>query len=464
MAELKLYNTLTRKKEVFKPLKNKQAAVYSCGPTVYWYQHIGNLRTYIFNDLLKRVLLYNGYNVKHIINVTDVGHLTSDGDTGEDKMELATKKEHKTAQEIAQHYFSVFLSDLKKLNIISPDKWPRATAHIKEQISLIKKLEEKGFTYRTSDGIYFDTSKLRDYGKLAKLKVSGLKAGKRISLGEKRNKTDFALWKFSNPPGVRQQEWKSPWGVGFPGWHIECSAMSMKYLGEHFDIHTGGEDHIPIHHTNEIAQSEAATGKKFVNYWLHGAFLVDKEGKKISKSTGGLYTLSELENLGYSPNSFRYFCLQTNYRKPLAFSLENLDASKSAFEKTKRKIIELKKQKHKGSDETKKYENEFLEAINDDLNIPLALQIFLKALDDPNLDTKKKIETLKKFDSVLGLGIKDFKEEKTEIPQEAKELLKKRESLRKEKKFAEADIIRNKIKTLGYEIEDTPDGPLLRKI
>jgi len=276
---LKLYNTLTRKKEVFKPIKKGQVGMYSCGPTVYWYQHIGNLRTYIFSDILKRVLQYNGYKVKHVMNVTDVGHLTSDADTGEDKVELAAKKEHKTAKEITNYYWKIFRKDLKKLNIIEPNTWAKATDHIKEQIGLIKKLEKKGFTYKTSDGIYFDTSKFPNYGKLARLKKEGLKAGARIKLGEKKNVTDFALWKFSEKPGVRQQEWDSPWGIGFPGWHIECSAMSMKYLGEHFDIHTGGEDHIPVHHTNEIAQSEAATGKKFVNYWLHGAFLTFKGEK-----------------------------------------------------------------------------------------------------------------------------------------------------------------------------------------
>lgn len=276
---IKLYNTLTKKIEIFKPIKPKQVSMYTCGPTVYWYQHIGNIRTYIFADILKRTLIQAGYKVEQIINITDVGHLTSDADTGEDKMEKAAEKENKSAQEIANHYFSVFHEDTKKLNILEPSKWTKATEHIKEQIELIKKLEKKGFTYKTSDGIYFDTIKLKDYGKIANLKIEKLKAGKRISIGEKKNKTDFALWKFSPKDQQRQQEWESPWGTGFPGWHIECSAMSIKYLGKHFDIHTGGQDHIPIHHTNEIAQSEAATGKKFVNYWLHGAFLL-YNGKK----------------------------------------------------------------------------------------------------------------------------------------------------------------------------------------
>ena len=258
---LKLRNTLTRKKENFKPINPPNVGLYSCGPTVYWYQHIGNLRTYIFSDILKRVLQYNNYKVKHVMNVTDVGHLTSDADTGEDKIEKAAEKERKTAQEIAGHYLKVFKQDLKKLNISEPDIWCKATEHIKEQIELIKILEKKGCTYKTSDGIYFNTSKFKDYGKLSKKKVEGLKAGKRISVKEKKHKTDFALWKFSEEQGKRQQEWNSPWGVGFPGWHIECSAMSSKYLGEQFDIHVGGEDHISVHHENEIAQSESAFGK-----------------------------------------------------------------------------------------------------------------------------------------------------------------------------------------------------------
>src|SRR3989304_3917189 len=295
---IKLYNTLTRKKEVFKPLKKGQVGVYTCGPTVYWYQHIGNLRTYIFADILKRVFLYNNYKVKHIINVTDVGHLTSDADTGEDKIEGAAKREGKTAREIADYYLRIFQEDFKKLNILEPNSWPKATEHIKEQIELIKKLEEKGFTYRTNDGIYFNTGKLRDYGKLARLKKQGIQAGKRVSLGEKRNNTDFALWKFSETRGFRQQEWDSPWGIGFPGWHIECSAMSMKYLGERFDIHTGGQDHVQIHHTNEIAQSEAATGKKFVRYWLHGAWLV------VGKSSKEAEDIDEERRMGKSEGNF----------------------------------------------------------------------------------------------------------------------------------------------------------------
>ena len=462
--EINLYNTLTRRKEVFKPIKKGHVGMYSCGPTVYWYQHIGNLRAYLFSDILKRVLLYNDFKVNQIINVTDVGHLTSDADEGEDKMEIAARKEGRSAKEIANYYLKIFQSDFKKLNIINPNKWVKATEHIKEQIALIQKLEKKGFTYKTNDGIYFDTSKFKNYSKLALLKVEGLKAGKRIAVGEKKNKTDFVLWKFSSSLGKRQQEWDSPWGVGFPGWHIECSAMSMKYLGEHFDIHTGGEDHVPIHHTNEIAQSESATGEKFVNYWVHGAFLLDAGGKKVSKSTGGLYTVTELEELGYNPLHYRYLCLQTHYRKQLRFSLEALDSAKNAYEKIKRKIIELRKEKHKGVDNTREYSGQFLEAVNDDLSMPRALEVFWKVLEDSNMDTTKRLKLLEKLDSVLGLGIKDIKENKPEVSEEVVRLVGAREEARKNKMFAEADILRERIRERGFAVEDTDSGSKLQKI
>ncbi|MDO8459639.1 MAG: cysteine--tRNA ligase [Nanoarchaeota archaeon] len=463
MVELKLFNTLSRKKEVFKPIKKGEVGMYSCGPTVYWYQHIGNLRAYVFADIVKRVLIYNEYKVKHIVNITDVGHLTSDADEGEDKMEKAAKREGKKASEIADFYFGVFSEDLKKLDILPPTKWVKATEHIKEQIELIKRLEEKGYTYRTSDGIYFDSSKFKDYGKLAKLNIKGLEGGRRVALGEKKNPTDFALWKFSEEPGKRQQEWSSPWAVGFPGWHIECSAMSMKHLGEHFDIHTGGEDHIPVHHTNEIAQSEAATGKKFVNYWLHEAFLLFK-GEKVSKSKGGLYTISELVDIGYNPLAYRYLCLLTHYRKPLNFSLETLDAAKSAYERLERKIIELRKEERKGKDLSEKYDKSFIEALNDDLNTPKALQVMWKMLDDFDFEPEKKVCLLEKFDSVLGLGIEKIHEKKLEIPKDIQDLIDKRELLRKQKKWVEADIEREKIKKKGYIIEDKPEGLRIEKI
>jgi len=452
---LKLYNTLSRKKEEFKPIKKGEVGMYTCGPTVYWYQHIGNLRSYIFSDILKRVLLWNGYKVKQVMNVTDVGHLTSDADIGEDKMEKAAKKEGKSAWQIAEFYWKIFREDFKKLNITEPDIWCKATEHIPEQIALIQKLEKKGYTYKTSDGIYFNTSKLKDYGKLARLKIKGLEAGKRIALGEKKNKTDFALWKFSEEKGKRQQEWDSPWRIGFPGWHIECSAMSMKYLGEHFDIHTGGEDHIPIHHTNEIAQSEAATGKKFVNYWLHGAFLTFK-GEKVSKSKGGLYTISELEEKGFSPLAYRYFTFTAHYKTPLNFSLENLKQAQQAYKRLKNIVSEIKDDKQINQ----KYLDKFEFVINNDLDMPSALVVLWELVRDKK--AKGKYRTIEKIDEVLGLDL--LKKEKEEVPKAIQELAKQREKARKETNFELADKLREEIKKKGWIVEDTEKGSKVKKI
>ena len=455
-----LFNTLSGKKEPFKPIKTGKVSIYSCGPTVYAEQHIGNMRSMLLADLLIRMFEYNKYKVNHIINYTDVGHLTSDRDEGEDKIELAAKKEHLTAKAITQKYIDLFEKDIKKLNI-ELGKRVRATDTIKEQIELIKKLEKKDYTYKTSEGIYFNTGRFKSYGQLAGFGEAEIKAGVRIAKGGKKHNTDFALWKFSGEE-KRLQEWDSPWGRGFPGWHIECSAMSMKYLGKHFDIHTGGQDLSQVHHNNEIAQSECATGKKFVNCWMHGGFLM-YGGEKVSKSKGGLYTVSELESLNYDPLHYRYLCLLTHYKKPLNFSIENLEAAKNAYERLKRKIIEIKKETHKGSDLTKQYESAFLEAINDDLNIPKAMQVLWEAVDNFDFNTKKKIKLLEKFDSVLGLNIKSFKEQKIVIPEKVQTLVDQRESLRAQKKWAEADVIRERIHSLGFTIKDTPKGPELEK-
>jgi len=456
---LKLFNTLTRKKEVFKPIKNKTAGVYTCGPTVYWYQHTGNLRSYIFSDILKRVLLYDGYKVKHVMNVTDVGHLTSDADEGEDKIEKAAQKEHKNAKEIAEYYLKIFKEDFKKLNIIEPNVWSKATEHIAEQIELIKKLEKNGFTYKTSDGIYFDTSKMKDYGKMANLKNQKLEAGKRIDLGEKKNITDFALWKFSpstdSGQAKRQQEWNSPWGIGFPGWHIECSAMSMKHLGEHFDIHTGGIDHIPVHHTNEIAQNEGATGHKVVNLWIHGEFLTSA-GEKISKSKGGLFTLSELEEKGFNPMAFRYLMFTAHYRTPLNFSLQALQEAQNGYERLNNIISEIKDDKKIN----KKYLEEFEKAIDNDLDMPKALSVLWKMLRDQK--AIGKIKTIAEMDKVFGLDL--LKKEELKIPQEVEKLINERETARKNKDFKKSDELRDKIKELGYLVEDTIEGQKIKKI
>jgi len=455
---LKLYNALTKNIDSFKPISDKKVGIYSCGPTVYWYQHIGNLRTYVFSDILRRVLDYDGYQIKQVMNITDVGHLTSDADTGEDKMEKAAAKEGKTAKEISGYYWKIFRDDLKKLNIEEPDVWARATEHIKEQINLIKKLEDKGYTYKTSDGIYFDTSKFEKYTQFARLDLMGMEAGKRTEMREKKNPTDFALWKFSPSAGSgqakRQQEWKSPWGIGFPGWHIECSAMSMKYLGNHFDIHTGGEDHIPVHHTNEIAQSEAATGEKFVNYWLHGAFLTFK-GEKVSKSKGGLYTISELEGKGFRPLAYRYMCLTAHYRSPLDFSLENLEGAQNSYLRLKNIVADTKDDKKINEDYLKWFEA----AINDDLDMPKALSILWNLVRDKQ--AHGKIKTIKEMDKILGLDL--LLKEKVTVPTEIKNLAKERQKARKEKDFKKADQLRKEIESNGYAVEDTPAGPKISK-
>jgi cysteinyl-tRNA synthetase len=455
---LRLFNTLGRKKQVFKPIKEGEVSFYSCGPTVYWYQTIGNLRTYIFNDILKKVLEYNNLKVKHVMNVTDVGHLTSDADSGEDKMEKAAAREGKKAEDIANHYWQVFRDDFKKLNISEPSIWCKATEHIDEQIELIKKLEEKGFTYRTGDGIYFDTSKLKDYGKLALLDAENLKAGARVDLADKKNKTDFALWKFSEEPGKRQQEWQSPWGLGFPGWHIECSAMSAKYLGIPFDIHTGGIDHIPVHHTNEIAQSEAASGKKFVNYWLHGAFLTFK-GEKVSKSKGGLYTISELQELGYKPLDYRFMCLLTHYRSSLDFTLENLGAAKNGLEGLKNKIANIIPSAP--GNEGEKYLAEFEKAVDDDLNMPGAIQALQKLLKDEKVSGKAKLELIQKMDKVFSLDL--LKKERVIVPEEVQKLAEDRWQAKKRKDFKLADELRIKITQMGFVIADSPEGYEIKK-
>jgi cysteinyl-tRNA synthetase len=457
MQKLYLYNTLGRKKQEFKPLdpKGKEVKFYGCGPTVYWYPHIGNARRMVFEDILYRTLVYNGFKVKHIMNITDVGHLTSDADEGEDKVEKAAAKEGKTAKEITHHYYNAFLEDVKKLNIIEPDKFTWATEHIKEQIELVKTLEKKGFIYKTSDGIYFDTSKLKEYGKLALLDVEGLKAGKRIDVGEKKNKTDFALWKFSIAGEKRQQEWDSPWGVGYPGWHIECSAMSSKYLGKQFDIHTGGIDNMNPHHINEIAQSETAFGvHPWVKYWLHNEHLNLKEGK-MAKSSGSIVRVKDLEEKGYPSLVFRYFLLTSHYRKRTAFDFKLMDASKQAYIRLKNLISELKEDKK----ENKSYLKSFNEAINDDLNTPLALQILWKLVKDPK--AKGKIATIKEMDKVLGLDL--LKKEKLEIPINIQDLANQREDARKHKEWKIADKLRDEIEDLGYIIKDRPEGPRIEK-
>ncbi|RJO59100.1 cysteine--tRNA ligase [Candidatus Parcubacteria bacterium] len=453
---LKLFNTLSRKIEEFQPIRPPKVGFYACGPTVYDRAHIGNLRAYIFEDILRRTLIHNGCQVKLVMNITDVGHLTSDADEGEDKLEKGAKRENSSVFEIAEKYTQLFKQDLKALNIAEPDVWLKATDHIPEQIELIKKLEAKGFTYKTSDGIYYDTSKFPHYGDLAKLNVKGQKEGARVEVNqEKRNPTDFALWKFSPQGQKRQMEWESPWGVGFPGWHIECSAMSMKALGESFDIHTGGVDHIPVHHTNEIAQSEGATGRRFVKYWLHNEFLLVDSGK-MAKSAGNFFTLDDLQEKGFSPLNYRYFVLGAHYRSKLNFTLEGLKASQNAHEELVNRLANMPSEAKIGCAD---FENNFFEAINNDLNTPQGLAVMWEMLKSDNPDSAKKASLLK-MDEILGLGL--AKVNPIKIPKEIKELVEKREVARKNKDFKLSDEIRNRIVEKGFQVEDTEGGPLVR--
>ncbi len=465
MATLKLFNTLGRRKEEFQPLKDNEVRIYTCGPTVYDYAHIGNLRTYIFEDILRRVLEYNGYKVKHVMNITDVGHLTSDADEGEDKVEASARRAGKNAWEIAEFYTQAFFRDTERLNILRPHIVPKATEHIADQIALIKKLEEKGYTYRTSDGIYFDVSKFPRYGELAGQDLAEKKAGARVEVNpEKRNPADFALWKFSPKDKKRQMEWESPWGVGFPGWHIECSAMSTKYLGQPFDIHCGGVDHIYTHHPNEIAQSEAAEGVKMANFWLHGEFMT-VEGRRMGKSEGNAYLLDDLIKRGYDPLAFRYLCLNTHYRVQLNFTWQALEGAQTALERLREHV---RNARSLGGDPAQgkippDVHREFLEAINDDLNIPQALGVvwdFVRSHQNPS----DKLATLFDFDRVFGLKLSEVRaEEPIEVPPEVRELLTQREAARKAKNFTEADALRAKIAQLGYEVIDTPQGPKVRR-
>jgi len=450
---LKFYNTLTRHKEEFAPLKKGLVSMYHCGPTVYDYAHIGNLRSYVFADTLRRTLEYDNLKVKQVINITDVGHLTSDEDEGEDKVEQAAREKKKTVKEIIEHYTSSFLDDLKRLNVkTSGTLFPRASKHIAEQIELIKALEEKGFTYKTSDGVYFDTSKFKTYGQLGKLDLTHLKA--RVAENpEKRNPVDFALWKFSKPEDKRQQEWPSPWGVGFPGWHIECSAMSMKYLGETFDIHTGGIDHISVHHTNEIAQSESATGKLFVRLWLHSEF-VTVSGQKMAKSEGNLITLNDIIKKGFNPLAYRYWLLTAHYRTPVNFTWEALEGAQTALDKLYEHYRGLEEAKGAVAGE---YQQQFKKFVNDDLDTPQAIALLWQFVKDENINLASKKATILDFDRVLGLNFEGIKKEP--ISREILQLVEEREQARKNEDWTKADKLRKEIKKLGYKIEDTPKGP-----
>jgi len=450
---MQLYNSLTKKVEEFKPLNPDVVTMYTCGPTVYDYQHIGNFRTFMSSDFVHRVLKYNGYKVKFIMNITDVGHLTGDNlgdaDLGEDRLELAADREGKSAKEIAEFYTQDFMKSYDKLNILRPEKFTRASDYIKEMLALIKTLEAKGFTYRTSDGIYFDTSKVGDYGKLAGTKVDLVEEGARFEPNpEKKNPTDFSLWRFSPDSKIRWQEWDSPWGRGFPGWHIECSAMAIEELGPTIDIHMGGEDHKMIHHPNEMVQSECVTGKPFVDYWMHTAFL-KVDGGRMGKSVGNAYILDDLETKGFTAFDLRYFYTLAHYRTKLNFTWEALQASASAL----KKLYDMVESYQEDPEATisPEYLNKFEAAIGDDVNIPQAVAVMWDMLKS-DIPEGSKLKTLEKFDEVLGLNIVDHIG--YEVPADIENLAKLRWEYRKNGIWDKADVIRKQIEAQGFVIED----------
>jgi cysteinyl-tRNA synthetase len=461
-----LFNTLSRRIEKFEPLQPGQAGVYCCGPTVYDYQHIGNLRTYIFEDILVRTLRFAGYRVKHVMNVTDVGHLVSDADQGEDKMALAMRREKKKSAEIAEFYTAKFFEDCVKLDIIRPAVVCKATEHIPEMIALIQRIEKNGLCYISNGNVYFDVGKFPNYGQLARIDLEKLQAGARIDVdANKKSPFDFALWLTKSKFENQELMWDSPWGLGYPGWHIECSAMSMKYLGESFDIHCGGIDHIPVHHTNEIAQSEAATGRQWVKYWVHGEFMV-VNAEKMSKSKGGFLIVDNFKERGIEPMSYRYMCLSSHYRSQLNFTWEILQNAQSGLQKFKSSVLAVKAQAGKSEPAlpaNRSYLDQFSAAVCDDLNMPKALASVSAVLADKNLPAQEKLGLLYNFDEVLGLNMPSWSEEKVEVPDEVRALTEQRETARREKNWAEADRLRKMIEERGFSLKDSAGGPTVIK-
>lgn len=458
---IRIYNTATRQIEEFTPPPPHLVTMYHCGPTVYNFAHIGNLRAFIFADILRRTFEYHGYTARQIMNITDVGHLVSDSDEGEDKMEKGARREGKTAREIADLYEAAFHGDLALLNILPAHVYPRATAHIPEQIALIATLEKKGYTYRTSDGLYFDTARFPEYGSMARLDLEGQREGARVDVNnEKRNPSDFALWKFSPRDGEqREQEWDSPWGIGFPGWHLECSAMAMHYLGETLDIHTGGIDHIPVHHTNEIAQSECATGKPFARFWMHSAFM-NVDGQKMSKSLGNTYTLAELTQRGITPLGFRYWLLTASYRTQINFTWETLQGAENAYAKLRENTSALPDGGIADSDEIALVRH----ALANDLHTPWMIAYAWEILKRDDLTPAQKKAVIRELDKVLGLRLDEpLTAETILVTPELQTLLDARAQARTQKDFAAADRIRDEIAQLGYLVNDTPEGQKLSK-
>lgn len=455
-VDIYFYNTLTKSKDKFEPINKEEVRMYSCGPTVYKDASIGNMRTYIMNDLIRRVLKYNGYKIKHTMNITDVGHLVSDADEGEDKMLKSAREMQKTPYEIAKYYTKLFMDDLEKLNVETPEVVCKATDHIEDMIKYVQKLLENGYAYETSTAIYFDVSKLDEYGILSGIKLEDQKAGARVDVDtEKRNPYDFALWIKAKPNHI--MKWESPWGLSYPGWHIECSAMGQKYLGEQFDIHTGGIDLIPTHHENEIAQSKGACGKIPAKYWIHGEYLLINGGK-MSKSLNNVYLLKDITQKGYDPLTYRLFTYSSSYRTKLNFTWEGIEASQKALEK-----LRAGYQKHlEGNEdildeEISKYEENFHKAINDDLNMPLAMSVVWDVVKNPK-KSKKLAKLLDKFDTVLALSLDKKSENQEKIPEEVLKLAEERLKARQEKNWAESDRLRNEILALGYSIKDSKEG------
>ena len=461
---IKLYNTLTRKKQVFRPIKKGQVGIYSCGPTVYWNQHIGHMYAYTQWDVLVRFLRWEGYKVKWVMNITDVGHLTSDQDSGEDKMEKGAKREGLTVWQIAEKYIAQFLESLDLLNISRPDVLCRATEHIPQQIELVKKIEARGFTYRTKIGLVFDTSKFPDYPKFGRLNLKKQLPGARLEVDpEKKSPWDFYLWIYGRPNHIMQ--WNSPWGRGFPGWHIECTAMSTYYLGHQFDIHTGGKDHILIHHTNEIAQGYGAFGRQTANFWLHNGMLTVK-GEKMSKSLRNIYMTQDLVAKNYHPLAFRYLILNSHYRTGLDFTWEALEGAQKAYFRLLDFVRRWQKEEgFKGEDDKseEKFKNQFRKFLEDDLNLPAALSV-VWGLTKTSLSSSTKLNLIFDFDKVLGLKLKEEAEKEIIVPEEIKKLVEKREKLRQQKEWIQADKIRRKIKKKGWRIEDTPKGPKVKRV
>ena len=468
---VKLFNTMSRRIEEFKPLVEGKVGFYSCGPTVYWDQHIGNMRSFVNSDILKRMFIENGYEVRHVMNITDVGHLTSDEDTGEDKMEKGAKREKMSVWDIAQKYINSFLRDIDSLNIIRPTAMPRATDYIKEQIEQVQKLESLGFTYEIpEDGIYYDTSKFPDYGALGGQNLNELRGGARIDDSGKRNPTDFALWKFSPKDKKRAMEWESPWGIGFPGWHIECSAMSMKLLGPHFDIHVGGQEHIKVHHSDEIAQSEPIVGKPWVNYWVHYEWLLSKDGK-MSKSSGDFLTVQDLIDRGYDPMAFRYMLLMGHYRQPMDFSFEGLDAAATGYKNIIKKVAVLLQDNTTDTIDEEAFDrwhNKILGAVSDNMKTAEALVYIQELLKSTDVNVATKIKLFEFIDRLLGLQFIDRAHKlvviETEIaPAEVQDMADLRAKAKSDKNWALADELRTKIDEAGWTIVDTKDGGKLVK-